>query len=133
MGSRGDLTDAHGERLEPLLPVSNRRCGRWRDHRHVINGVLYRIRTGVQWRDLPDRYGPWKTAHERHRRRTAPGNSHCSGSKPRRTRSVTSTGTSPSTPRQCVRTTVLPGPATLRHLSKGSPHKRSGPLGSGPI
>ncbi|CAM5692150.1 hypothetical protein SCHAM137S_06469 [Streptomyces chartreusis] len=53
--------------------MSNRRCGRWRDHRQVINGVLYRIRTGVQWRDLPDRYGPWKTVHERHRRWSADG------------------------------------------------------------
>ncbi|MDX6316260.1 MAG: hypothetical protein QOF44_5724, partial [Streptomyces sp.] len=26
-----------------------------------MNGVLYRIRIGVQWRDLPERYGPWKT------------------------------------------------------------------------
>lgn len=73
MGSRGDLTDAQWQRLEPLLPVSNRRCGRWRDHRQVIDGVLFRIRTGVQWRDLPDRYGPWKTVHERHRRWAADG------------------------------------------------------------
>ncbi|WP_372516219.1 IS5 family transposase [Streptomyces noursei] len=73
MGHRGDLTGAQWERLEPLLPVSNRRCGRWRDHRQVINGVLYRIRTGVQWRDPPERYGPWTTVHERHRRRSADG------------------------------------------------------------
>ncbi|GAA1940688.1 hypothetical protein GCM10009738_12490 [Kitasatospora viridis] len=73
MGSRTDLTDAQWERLEPLLPVSNGRCGRWRDHRQVVNGVLYRIRTGVQWRDLPERYGPWKTVQERHRRWSADG------------------------------------------------------------
>ncbi|MER6735548.1 IS5 family transposase [Streptomyces puniciscabiei] len=73
MGHRGDLTDAQWGRLAPLLPVSNRRCGRWRDHRQVINEVLYRIRTGVQWRDLPERYGPWKTVHERHRRWSADG------------------------------------------------------------
>ncbi|AZQ39965.1 transposase [Streptomyces cyaneochromogenes] len=60
MGDRGDLTDAQWERLEPLLPVSNGRCGRWRDHRQVVNGVLYRIRTGVHWRDLPERNGPWE-------------------------------------------------------------------------
>ncbi len=35
--------------------------------------MLYRIRTGVQWRDLPERYGPWKTVHERHRRWSADG------------------------------------------------------------
>ncbi|AZQ39940.1 IS5 family transposase [Streptomyces cyaneochromogenes] len=73
MGDRGDLTDAQWKRLEPLLPVSNGRCGRWRDHRQVVNGVLYRIRTGVHWRDLPERYGPWKTVHQRHRRWSADG------------------------------------------------------------
>ncbi|BDH12320.1 hypothetical protein HOK021_34990 [Streptomyces hygroscopicus] len=35
--------------------------------------MLYRIRTGVQWRDLAERYGPWKTVHERHRRWSADG------------------------------------------------------------
>ncbi|WP_443076370.1 IS5 family transposase [Streptomyces sp. NBC_01716] len=64
---RGDLSDAEWERLRPFLPVSNRRCGRWRCHRQVIDGILHRVRTGVQWRDLPDRYGPWKTVYERHR------------------------------------------------------------------
>ncbi|MEV0533096.1 transposase [Kitasatospora sp. NPDC050463] len=57
MTGRGDLTDAEWARLEPLLPVSNGRCGRWRDHQQVINGVLHRVRTGVQWRDLPERFG----------------------------------------------------------------------------
>ncbi|MFF0887906.1 IS5 family transposase [Streptomyces sp. NPDC003456] len=64
---RGDLTDVEWERLRPFLPVSNGRCGRWRDHRQVINGILHRVRTGVQWRDLPERFGPWKTVYERHR------------------------------------------------------------------
>ncbi|MFD3473022.1 IS5 family transposase [Streptomyces sp. NPDC058682] len=73
MECRGDLTDAQWARVEPLLPVSSGRCGRWRDHRQVVNGVLHRIRTGVPWRDLPERYGPWKTVHERHRRWSADG------------------------------------------------------------
>ncbi|MFF7976238.1 transposase [Streptomyces sp. NPDC007905] len=63
---RGDLTDVEWKRLRPFLPVSNRRCGRWRDNRQVIDGILHRVRTGVQWRDLPERFGPWKTVHERH-------------------------------------------------------------------
>ncbi|MFJ3037113.1 IS5 family transposase [Streptomyces tendae] len=70
---RGDLTDAEWERLRPFLPVSNGRCGRWRDHRQVINGILHRVRTGVQWRDLPERFGPWKTVYERHRLWSADG------------------------------------------------------------
>ncbi|WP_443054640.1 IS5 family transposase [Streptomyces sp. NBC_00691] len=64
---RGDLSDAEWERLRPFLPVSNGRCGRWRDHRQVIDGILHRVRAGVQWRDLPERFGPWKTVYERHR------------------------------------------------------------------
>ncbi|MFJ5038922.1 IS5 family transposase [Streptomyces parvulus] len=70
---RGDLTDAEWERLRPFLPVSNQRCGRWRDHRQVIDGILHRVRTGVQWRDLPERFGPWKTVYERHRLWSADG------------------------------------------------------------
>jgi transposase len=57
--------------VEPFLPVSNGRCGRWRDHRQVINGILFRERTGLPWRDLPERLGPWKTAYERHRKWSA--------------------------------------------------------------
>ncbi|WP_356948493.1 transposase [Streptomyces sp. P9-2B-2] len=45
---RGDLTDAEWERLRPFLPVSNRRCGWWREHRQVIDGVLHRVRTGCR-------------------------------------------------------------------------------------
>ncbi|MFJ5230650.1 IS5 family transposase [Kitasatospora sp. NPDC088391] len=70
---RGDLTDTEWERLRPFMPVSNRRCGRWRDHRQVIDGILHRVRTGVHWRDLPDRFGPWKTVYERHRLWSANG------------------------------------------------------------
>jgi len=39
----------------------------------VINGILWKLRTGAPWRDLPERYGPWKTCHERLRRWTADG------------------------------------------------------------
>jgi transposase len=43
----------------------------WGCHRTVINGVLYRARTGAPWPDLPERYGPWQTVYERHRRWSA--------------------------------------------------------------
>jgi transposase len=66
---RHDLTDAEWAVLEPLLPdVTPRRGGRWLDHRLVINGVLWRTRTGSAWRDLPPCYGNWKTVYNRHRR-----------------------------------------------------------------
>ncbi|MGW8353301.1 IS5 family transposase [Streptomyces wedmorensis] len=70
---RGDLTNAEWELLESFLPCGGTRGGRWSDHRRVINGVLYRVRTGVRWRDLPERFGPWETVYKRHRRWSADG------------------------------------------------------------
>lgn len=70
---RGDLTNAEWDRLVLFLPPGGARGGRWSDHRRVINGVLYRVRTGVQWRDLPERFGPWETVYKRHRRWSADG------------------------------------------------------------
>ncbi|WP_327092548.1 IS5 family transposase [Nonomuraea sp. NBC_01738] len=70
---RGDLTNAEWARLVPLLPVGGMRDGRWNDHRMVINGVLYRARTGLPWRDLPERFGSWVTVYKRHRRWSADG------------------------------------------------------------
>jgi transposase len=70
---RGDLTNAEWVRLEPHLPPVGRRAGRWHDHRRVVNGILFRVRTGIPWRDLPERFGSWKTVYERHRRWSADG------------------------------------------------------------
>jgi Putative transposase of IS4/5 family (DUF4096) len=70
---RGDLTNAEWERLKPLLPASSRRGGCWKHHRRLINAVLYRTRTGVPWRDLPECYGCWIPAYQRHRRWSADG------------------------------------------------------------
>ncbi len=39
----------------------------------MIDGILHRVRTGVQWRALPERFGPWKTVYERHRLWSADG------------------------------------------------------------
>ena len=65
MVGRGELTDTAWAQLAPLLPRNQRRGGRWRDHRTVINGILWKLRTGAPWRDLPERYGPWKTCYDR--------------------------------------------------------------------
>jgi transposase len=70
---RGELKDVAWARIEALLPGGGGRGGQWRDHRQVINGILWKLRTGAPWRDLPERYGPWKTAHERLRRWTTDG------------------------------------------------------------
>ncbi|MFE6887310.1 IS5 family transposase [Streptomyces sp. NPDC057694] len=70
---RGDLTSEEWARLKPQLPKSGQRGGRWGGHRRIINDILYRNRTGVPWRDLPARFGKWKTVYERHRRWSADG------------------------------------------------------------
>jgi transposase len=65
MPGRGELTDAAWAVLAPLLPPNGKRGGQWLDHRRVINGILWKLRTGAPWRDLPDRYGPWQTCYDR--------------------------------------------------------------------
>jgi transposase len=71
---RHDLTDQEWALLEPLLPdLRARRARPWKDHREVVNGVLWRTRTGSPWRDLPESYGCWKTVYNRHRRWSADG------------------------------------------------------------
>ena len=70
---RHDLTDDEWVRLVPLLPGHPRQGHRWHDHRLVIDGVFFRTRTGCPWRDLPERFGVWKTVYNRHRRWSGDG------------------------------------------------------------
>jgi len=66
---RHELTDAQWERLVPLLPPQRPHTGRpANDHRTVLNGIVWMLRTGAPWRDLPERYGSWKTVASRFRR-----------------------------------------------------------------
>ena len=65
MVGRGELTDAAWAVLAPLLPPGGKRGKPWQDHRRVINGILWKLRTGAPWRDLPERYGPWQTCYDR--------------------------------------------------------------------
>lgn len=65
---RGEVTDTAWAVLEPLLPTKGGRGKPWRDHRQVVNGILWKLRTGAPWRDLPERYGPWRTVYARFRR-----------------------------------------------------------------
>ncbi|MEU7068161.1 IS5 family transposase [Streptomyces sp. NPDC046161] len=73
VAGRGELTDVAWKHIEPLLPRVDGRGRPWRDHRQVVNGVLWRLRTGAPWRDLPERYGPWQTVYERFARWEADG------------------------------------------------------------
>lgn len=66
---RHELTQQQWERLRPLLPSEKPAVGRPNHkHRRIINGIRWRLRTGVPWRDLPTRYGKWETVYSRFRR-----------------------------------------------------------------
>jgi transposase len=68
--NRGDLTDSQWARLQPLLPpprpAKGSKGGRPRNaDRPIINGILWILRTGAPWPDLPARYGPPSTVSTR--------------------------------------------------------------------
>jgi len=66
-----DLTDEQWEAIRSSVPKPERdgttvRGGRpWRDPRDVLNGILWILRTGAPWSDLPRRYPPYQTCHDR--------------------------------------------------------------------
>ena len=70
---RHELTDEEWALLEPLLPPPRGHGRPPQDHRRILNGILFVLHTGVPWRDLPERYGPWQTVYSRLRRWTARG------------------------------------------------------------
>ena len=67
---RRELTDRAWTEIAALLPVNKGRCGRWADHRRVVNGILWKLRTGSPWAgparavramaDLLDRLVRWR-------------------------------------------------------------------------
>jgi len=60
------LTDAHWQRLAPLLPGQAAHCGvTAKDTRFFLEAVLWRLRCGVPWRDVPERFGAWSTVSVR--------------------------------------------------------------------
>ncbi|GHI20504.1 hypothetical protein Shyd_18750 [Streptomyces hydrogenans] len=94
--ARGDLTDEQWAALAPLLPTG-RKTGRppvW-SRRQLIDGIRFRVRTGVPWRDVPVEYGPWGRVYDLFRRwqGTAPGTGSSPGSSPWPTRRGRSCGT----------------------------------------
>lgn len=63
------LSDALWRRIESLMPAPSVKGGRpFQDHRRVVEGIIWRYRTGTPWRDVPAEFGPWRTLWKRHRR-----------------------------------------------------------------
>ena len=66
MVKRYELSDGQWLRIEDLLPGKARDPGRTGgDNRLFVNGVLWVLRSGAHWHDLPERYGKWKSLHTR--------------------------------------------------------------------
>jgi len=68
------LTDAEWRLVQPLLPPQKPTTGRPRhDHRAVLSGILWVVRSGASWRALPEECGKWETAYKRYRLWSATG------------------------------------------------------------
>lgn len=66
MVKRYELSESQWERICALLPGKIGDPGRsGNDNRAFVNAVLWVLRSGARWSDLPDRYGKWKSAHTR--------------------------------------------------------------------
>ena len=68
MHGRWEVSDSQWELLAPILRAKRRSDGKGRpavDARWVLNGVLWVLGTGAQWRELPERYPPFQTCHRR--------------------------------------------------------------------
>ncbi len=68
------LSDAQWELIADQLPKPTGRKGRpFADARLMVEGIIYRYRCGIAWRDLPEIFGAWQTVWTWHRRLTADG------------------------------------------------------------
>lgn len=61
---RHEVSDEEWAFLDPLIHKSKAKTGRPpRDRRQMLNGIMWILSTGAQWRDLPERFGPWETVY----------------------------------------------------------------------
>ena len=129
---RGELTDKAWAAIEPLLPAGGGRGQPWRDHRQVINGILWKLRTGAPWRDLPERYGAWQ--HRLRPLRALAAGRHlgpAAGPRPDQVgrRRARSCGRSASTAPRSGRTSTPPGRAKTGAEPRAAAHAQDEALG----
>lgn len=68
---RFDLNDTEWEAIASFFPDRYHHGGAghpWKDHRPLVNGILWHLHTGAPWPDTPERYGPWQTVYDRFNR-----------------------------------------------------------------
>ena len=59
------LLAVHRARVCALLPANGRRGQQWRDHLLVLGGILWVMRSGAPWREVPAEFGAWQTCYDR--------------------------------------------------------------------
>ncbi|MFM7021441.1 MAG: IS5 family transposase [Flavobacteriales bacterium] len=63
---RYEITPSQWLEIEFLFPAKKGKRGRpIRSHYEIFNGILWVLFSGASWRDVPERYGPWKTVYDR--------------------------------------------------------------------
>ena len=58
---RNELIDEQWALIEPLMPKP-KPGGRRKDHRTTLNSMMWTLKSGSPWRDMPEQYGSWKSA-----------------------------------------------------------------------
>jgi transposase len=67
------LSDAQWTQIQPFLPQNGQRGGQWKDHRLMIDAILWALSDGGRWRNVPAQFGPWQSVYDRFRRWTRTG------------------------------------------------------------
>ena len=71
---RYELTDKQWEKIKGVLPGQPTTVGvTAKDHRQFVHGVIWILRSGARWRDLPERFGDFRVVHTRFSRWAARG------------------------------------------------------------
>ena len=69
---RYELTDQQWTLIKPMMP-GPKPGGRWNDHRTTLDGMMWVLKSASPWRDMPERYGSWKSVYDRFRRWSVDG------------------------------------------------------------
>ena len=67
------LSDEQWQQIEDLLPSNGQRGGQWKDHRLMIDAILWVLSDGGRWRNVPAEFGPWQSVYDRFRSWTRRG------------------------------------------------------------
>lgn len=70
---RHELSNEQWSIIADFFPAERGKGRPYRNHRQMVNGLLWILHTGSPWRDLPERYGPWQTCYNRFNRWTQEG------------------------------------------------------------